>query len=150
MTKADRDRLFELMVFFDELNNWLKDKTSEISDKDRSKIKIINDMIMAMLIQYRKREGEEAFKTFMEEAKKYKLLILPVTEEVEPTGTFEMEIIKSAIKKVLPLASECGFCERKDCLKCEWYTLNKFMETPQTNKNKGQCPYKADFSALKI
>lgn len=71
MTKKDRDRLFELIIFYDELTNWQTDTESEINEKDKKKLKVITDMILALLVQYRKREGEEALKSLLVESQKF-------------------------------------------------------------------------------
>lgn len=142
MTKKDRDRLFELIIFYDELTNWQNDTETEINEKDKKKLKIIIDMILALLVQYRKREGEEALKSLLVESQKFDFGIISKSDKYQLTGSFEMSIIKNAIKKVLPNCSECPVCTRKDFKKCEWFTLNKFMEMPIENSAKKECPYK--------
>lgn len=144
MTTKDRDNYFALMVFYDKVTTWRDDAESEITPKDRTKLKIIADTILAMLVQYRKKEGETALNSILQESSKYKFAIITQEENTEFTNTFEPHIIKPAMKKVADKCKDCVFCKRANYTKCEWYTLHKFMETPQCNFNKKQCPFRVN------
>ena len=144
MNQKDRDRLFELMIFYDDLMEWKRDKESELPNKDINKIKIITDNIIAMMIQYRKAEGVKAMESLSEEAKKYKFAILPIDQETELTGTMESVMLKGAIQRVLKNQTTCEFCDRCDYKYCEWFTLKKFLNEPKNQYKKKQCPYKRD------
>lgn len=141
MNQKDRDMLFELMVFWDNLTTWVNDETSELPNKDKNKIKIINDNIMAMMVQYRKAEGVEALNNLLEESKKYKFAILPKDEQAEVVGTMESVILKGAVEKVIKNQSSCDFCDRCDYKNCEWFTLKKFLKEKE-NYKKNKCPYR--------
>lgn len=147
MNQLDRDRLFELMIFYDDLTQWVKDDKSELPNKDKNKIKIINDNIIAMMVQYRKVEGVKAMQSLSEEAKKYKFAILPIDQETEVTGTMESVVLKNAIERVLKTQTNCECCSRCDYKYCEWYALQKFLGK-QGNYKKKQCPYKTDLNDI--
>ncbi|MEG1565377.1 MAG: hypothetical protein RR342_01380 [Bacilli bacterium] len=142
MTEKDRDNYFSLMVFHDKLTTWKDSEDSEIDGKDRTKLKIITDMIIAMLVQYRKKEGETALNSILEESSKYKFAILKKDEELDLSGTFEPDILKNAIKEVTRDTMECSLCDRKDYKKCPWYTIHNFTGTAKCNCRKNDCPYK--------
>lgn len=142
MTQKDRDRFFSLMVFYDNLTEWQDDQESEITSKDRTKLKIITDTITAMLVQYRKREGATALNSIIEECSNYKFAILNKDENLDLSGTFEPEIVKSAMKEVANESTVCSLCNKKQFNKCPWYTLHKFMGTESCNKRKGDCPFR--------
>jgi len=148
MTTKDRDNFFSLMVFYDKLTTWKDDKESEITDKDRTKLKIITDTILAMLVQYRKREGETAMNAILNESSNYKFAIMKKDEELDLSGTFELDIVKSAMKQIAKEATACVFCDKKKHDKCPWFTLNKFMGVTEYPVKKGECPYKFDESDL--
>lgn len=141
MNQFDRDMLFELMVFWDNLNTWKDNETSELPIKDKNKIKIINDNIMAMMVQYRKQEGVEALNNLLEESKKYKFAIIPKDEKTELVGTMESIMLKGAIQRVLKNQTACEFCDRCDYKYCEWYTLKKFLKEKE-NYKKNKCPFR--------
>jgi len=144
MNQLDRDRLFELMIFYDDLTQWVNDDKSELPNKDKNKIKIINDNIIALMIQYRKAEGVKAMQSLSEEAKKYKFAILPLDQETEVTGTMENVMFKGAVEKVVKNQSCCEFCDRCDYKNCEWFALKNFLNEPKNQYKKKQCPYKRD------
>lgn len=148
MTTKDRDNFFSLMVLYDKLTTWKDDKESEITDKDRTKLKIITDTILAMLVQYRKREGETAMNAILTESSNYKFAIIKKDEEMDLSGTFELDIVKSAMKQIAKEATACVLCDKKKHDKCPWFTLHKFVGTIPCNKKKGNCPYKFDESDL--
>lgn len=148
MSPKDRDRLLELFVFYDFLDNWVNDESSELRIKDKNKIKIIKDNVLAMMVQYRKLEGQEALETILEESKNYKFAIISKEEETDFTNTFEPTILKTAIKKALKSCTQCNLCDRKDFKNCEWFTINKFLESNKTNNNKKECPFKNDINTI--
>lgn len=146
MNQADRDRLFSMMVFWDNLNTWVEDETSELKIKDKNKLKIIKDNVMAMLVQYRKMEGVEALNNLMEESKKYKFGIMPKDEKTELIG-MESIMLKNAIERVLKTQTNCECCSKCDYKYCEWYALQKFLGKEGKYKKK-QCPYKTDLNDI--
>lgn len=147
MNQADRDRLFSLMVLWDNINTWVNDETSELKIKDKNKLKIIKDNIMAMMVQYRKMEGVEALENLKEESKKYKFGIMPKDEETELTGTIEVVVLRNAIERVLKTQINCDGCTKCDYKYCEWYALQKFLGK-EGNYKKKQCPYKTDLNDI--
>lgn len=147
MNQADRDRLFSMMVFWDNLNTWVEDETSELKIKDKNKLKIIKDNVKAMLVQYRKMEGVEALNNLMEESKKFKFAIMPKDQETELSGTMESVVLRNAIERVLKTQTDCECCSRCDYKYCEWYALQKFLGK-QGNYKKKQCPYKTDLNDI--
>lgn len=148
MSPKDRDRLLELFVFYDFLDKWVNDEKSELKIKDKNKIKIIKDNVLAMMVQYRKLEGQEALETILEESKKYKFAMIPIEEELDLTNTFELDILKNAMGKVISNCSQCNLCNKKDFKNCEWFTINNFLEVKKLDNGKKVCPFKNDISNI--
>lgn len=148
MLTKDRDRLLELFVFYDFLDNWVNDEESELKIKDVNKLKIIKDNVLALMVQYRKQEGIEALETILEESKKYKFAMIPKDEDLDLTNTFEPDILKNAMRKVVNSCTQCTLCNIKDYKKCEWFTINNFLDIEKTNKNKKDCPFKNDINNI--
>ena len=53
-----------------------------------------------------------------------------------------MGLLKTALKKVLKGCTQCDMCTKKDYKYCEWYTINRFMESEEVNKKKKDCPFR--------
>ena len=148
MIAKDRDRLIELFVFYDFLDDWLKDEETDLRPQDRNKIKNICQITIQLMVQYRKIEGMKAIETLLEEANEYKFAMIPKDEKIELSNSFENNILKNTMKKVLTGCTQCDLCDRKDYKYCEWYTINKFLETEQRNKKKKDCPFRNDINNI--
>ena len=142
MIAKDRDRMIELFVFYDFLDEWVKDTETYLRPQDKNKIKNICQITKQLIVQYGKQEGIKAVETLLEEANKYKFAIINKDEKVEFTDSFETNILKTAMKKVLKGCTQCDLCEREDFKYCEWYTINKFLNSEQVNKKKKDCPFR--------
>lgn len=142
MNQKDRDNYFATMVMWNMLEEWRTDPQSEINDKDRHKVSTIQKMIIELLVQYGKREGKENLSALTDESQKYKFAILKKEEEMELSGTFEMDIVKSIIQRVIDKnIFYCFACDKKDFKNCEWFALKNLVDGAQ-HFDCGECPYK--------
>ena len=148
MTQKDRDRMIELFVFFNFLKEWTEDDETELRNRDMNKIKIIKDNVIALIVQYQKLEGKEAIDALLDETCKYKFAFVPKDDNTPLTDTFELGILKTAIKKVVENSVQCEMCNRHDFKYCEWYTINKFLDKPTNKCKKNCCPFKNNLNDI--
>jgi len=140
VTQKDRDNYFAVMVMWSTINKWLEDSTSELTEKDKHKLTTINKMIIELLVQYKKRDGDLAYKSIIAGIENYHFAILKDDTE-DLTNTFEPEILKNAIKSVVDKNKlECLACEKTDFKNCEWFTLKNIVYGNKENCK--SCPYR--------
>lgn len=141
MTQKDRDNYFATMVLWNMFEDWRHDDKSEINEKDRHKISTIQKMIIELLVQYGKREGKLNLQNLTDESLHYHFAVIKNDNVLDLNNTFDIDLAKGAIKKVVEKNSfNCFICDRTDFKNCEWFSLRNILNSNQCeNKN---CPYR--------
>lgn len=147
MLPKDRDRMIELCVFYDFIDEWLKDNESEIK-YDTKRMGTIRENIKQMTIGYGKKEGRNALDVIFAEARKLNMVFMPKDEKIELPDSLELNILKGAVKKVTENCTACELCNRADYKYCEWFTLQNFSNKEPTNKKRRGCPFKKNLDDI--
>ena len=133
--------MIQLFAFYYFINEWVKDKDTEIKF-DTKKMGIIRNNIELLVTNYAKKEGYNAFEILVEEAKKYNFAFLPQDEKIELQDTCEFNILKSVTSKLLETCTQCDMCKRQDFRYCEIFSAKKILKSKQVNNKKKDCPFR--------
>lgn len=140
MLEKDHDRILQLWVFYQFLDEWVKDPDTEFK-LDTKKVSIIRENVRLIIRSIGKQQGKLSVDAILEECEKYIFGFLPKEKAKNLINTCEYGILKNAINKVIEKDTQCEMCNRCDYKYCEMFTIKKFLNKEEKKTKKG-CPFR--------